>query len=88
MASPLLAVPGGDYKSTWPLRPDRSSSNIHRKSGGSNNNRRSAAAGENVSWLFKAEHSAVETLGAVEGRRDSKTAGPGQGSTSSEHYVD
>ena len=29
---PLLAVPGGDYKSTWPLRPDRSSKclNIHR----------------------------------------------------------
>jgi hypothetical protein len=32
--------------------------------------------------LFIADHSALETAGAVE--RESKTAGPGQGSTSSE----
>jgi hypothetical protein len=36
--------------------------------------------GVNVSWLFIADHS--ETAGAVD--RESKTTGPGQGSTSSE----
>ena len=40
VASPLLAVPGRDYKSAWPLRPECSSrcSNIHRWPAGSNNN--------------------------------------------------
>ena len=39
-------------------------------------------SGVNVSWLFIAEHSAVETAGAVES--ESKTAGRGPGRTAGE----
>ena len=35
-------------------------------------------SGVNVSWLFIAEHSEVETAGAAERERELKTAGPGQ----------
>ena len=40
------------------------------------------SSGENVSWLFIAGNSELETAGAVE--RESKTAGLGQSSTSGE----
>ena len=40
-------------------------------------------SGVNVSWLFIADHSELETAGVVE-RESRKTAGPVQGSTSGE----
>ena len=47
--------------------------------------------GVNVSWIFIAEHSEVETAGVVETREregESKTAGPGPGSTSGEQELE
>ena len=92
MASPLLPVPGGDYKSTWPFKArwrdvvrdvrdvemfidDQQGQIIIRVCRVYN-----STSGGNVSCLFIAEHSEVETAGAVE--RKYKTAGPGQGSGS------